>query len=36
MQVNKDLIVKNPQDKKDLELYDMIDDSEEKENDSEN
>ena len=36
VEIDKDLIVKNPQDKKDLELYDMIDDSEEKENDSEN
>ena len=36
IEIDKDLIVKNPQDKKDLELYDMIDDSEEKENDSEN
>ena len=36
VEIDKDLIVKNPQEKKDLELYDMIDDSEEKENDSEN
>ena len=36
VEIDKDLILKNPQDKKDLELYDMIDDSEEKENDSEN
>ena len=36
VEIDKDLIVKNPQDKKDLELYDMIDDLEEKENDSEN
>ena len=36
IEINKDLIVKNPQEKKDLELYDITDDSEEKENDSEN
>ena len=35
VEVDKDLIVKNPQEKKDLELYDITDDSEEKENDSE-
>ena len=36
IEINKDLIVKNPQEKKDFELYDITDDSEEKENDSEN
>ena len=36
IEIDKDLIVKNPQEKKDLELYDITDDSEEKENDSEN
>ena len=36
VEVDKDLIVKNPQEKKDLELYDIIDNSEEKENGSEN
>ena len=30
VEVDKDLIVKNPQEKKDLELYDIIDNSEEK------
>ena len=30
IEVDKDLIIKNPQDTKDLELYDLIDDSEEK------
>ena len=36
IEIDKDLIVKNPQVKKDLELYDMTDNTEEKENDSEN
>ena len=36
IEVDKDLIIKNPQEKKDLELYDITDDSEEKENDIEN
>ena len=36
VEVDKDLIVKYPQEKKDLELYDIIDNSEEKENGSEN
>jgi len=35
IEIDKDLIIKNPQEKKDLELYDMTDNSEEKENDSE-
>ena len=35
IEVDKDLFIKNPQ-KKDLELYDMLEDSKEKENDSEN
>ena len=30
IEVDKDLIIKNPQDTKDLELYDLIDDSKEK------
>ena len=30
IEVDKDLIIKNPQVTKDLELYDLIDDSEEK------
>ena len=36
VEIDKDLIVKNPQDKRDLELCDMTDNTEEKENDSEN
>jgi len=36
VEVDKDLIVKYPQEKKDLELYDITDNSEEKENGSEN
>ena len=36
IEIDKDLIVKNLQVKKDLELYDMTDNTEEKENDSEN
>ena len=36
IEIDKDLIVKNPQVKKDLELYDMTDNTEEKENDNEN
>ena len=36
VEVDKDLIVKYPQEKNDLELYDIIDNSEEKENGSEN
>ena len=35
IEIDKDLIVKNPQEKKDLELFDITYDSEEKENDSE-
>ena len=35
IEVDKDLIIKNQQKKKDLELYDITDDSQEKENDSE-
>ena len=35
IEIYKDLIIKNPQDKKDLELYDIKNNSEEKENDSE-
>ena len=36
IEIDKDLIIKNPQEKKDLELYAMTDNTEEKENDSEN
>jgi len=36
IEVDKDLVIKNPQEKKDLELYDIIDDEEEKEDDNEN
>ena len=36
IEIDKDLIVKNTEEKKDLELYDMTGNSEEKENDSEN
>ena len=35
VEVDKDLIIKNPQEKKDLELFDITDDLEEKENDIE-
>ena len=36
IEIDKDLIVKNTEEKKDFELYDMTGNSEEKENDSEN
>ena len=36
IEIDKDLIVKNTEEKEDLELYDITDDSEEKENDSKN
>ena len=36
IEIDKDLIVKNTEEKNDLELYDMTDNTEEKENDSEN
>ena len=36
VEVDKDLIVKNPQEKKDLELYDITDDSGENEKNNEN
>ena len=36
IEIDKDLIVKNIEEKKDFELYDMTGNSEEKENDSEN
>ena len=36
IEIDKDLIVKNTEEKNDLELYDMTDNTEEKENDNEN
>ena len=36
IEIDKDLIVKNTEEKTDFELYDMTGNSEEKENDSEN